>query len=344
MLPRQVPASAAGLTGADVIRIIRARMLLIILLSIVFFAIGTGITLIFYIWYPSYTATAYIRVQSINPINVMNPLERTRVEAEEVQRLLQDQALLVKSPQVLLAALEDNELRATKWFAEAQEKEKNKGDDPQDLLLDILQAAPVRDSNFVGVSAIWKVPKEVPTIVNTIVLKYVDLINKLQKQSIRDTEVSMNKELNTAKNLYDGKQREIEEFRSSEEILSKPGGEKEQEVAVYQALVTELTVDLDGKRAIWDALEKTRPEDLPITPDLKYALETDPQIYQADQKLQEEDERLAAAQARYGDNHRLVKESKLRREQFAIRAEQERASKILKYQTEQIEQARRSFL
>src|ERR1043166_6678429 len=111
------PTPSAALSGGDVIRIIRARMIMIILLSILFFAIGTGVTLLFYIWYPSYSATTCIRVQSISPINVRNPMERQHVEAEEAQRLLQDQALLVKSSQVIQAALEDHDVRAHQWYA-----------------------------------------------------------------------------------------------------------------------------------------------------------------------------------------------------------------------------------
>ena len=317
---------------------------MIILLSILFFAIGTGVTLIFYIWYPSYSATSYIRVQSISPINVMNPMERQRVEAEEVQRLLQDQALLVKSSQVIQAALEDNDLRATQWYAWAKEKEKSKDEDPADLLLDILGAAPVRDSNYVGVSATWRVAKEVPTIVNTVVAKYVELINKLQKDNIRATEGSLGSALNIAKNAYENKQREISEYRTTNEILAKPSEEKDNEVATLQALATELNVDLDGKRSLYEALQNAKPEDLPITPALQAALNNDPQVYQADLRLQETEEMLAGLEAKYGKNHRTVKDARLKRDSAAEKAGQERAAKILKYQSEQIEQSRRDFL
>ncbi|HKQ49235.1 MAG TPA: hypothetical protein VJZ71_14280 [Phycisphaerae bacterium] len=48
-------------------------------------------------------------------------------------------------------------------------------------------ADPVRDSNYVGVSVAGKVPEEVPTLVNTIVAKYVDKVNQLQKDTNRKT-------------------------------------------------------------------------------------------------------------------------------------------------------------
>ncbi|HUN81803.1 MAG TPA: polysaccharide biosynthesis tyrosine autokinase [Phycisphaerae bacterium] len=338
------PASTSGLSGGDVIRIIRSRMIMIILLTLLFFSIGTGVTLIFYFWYPSYSGTSYIRVQSVSPINVMNPLERQRVEAEEVQRLLQDQALLVKSPQVINAALEDNDLRATKWFQWAQEKEKNRNEDPADLLADIVSAAPVRDSNYVGVSATWREAKEVPVLVNTVVEKYVEKINTLQREGIRAMEGNLGKELNNAKIAYENKQREIAEYRAQQEILDKPSDDKDNEVATIRALSTELTMDLDGKKALYEALQNARPEDLPITPALQSVLSQDPQIYQADQKLQQEDETISALEARFGPNHRTVKEARIRRDLASEKAQQERSSKILKYQSEQIEQARRDFL
>jgi capsular exopolysaccharide synthesis family protein len=317
---------------------------MIIILSVLFFAIGTGVTLLFYYYFPSFVATSYIRVQSTNPINVMNPLERQRIEAEEIQRLLQDQALLVKSPQVLLKALEDNELRATEWYKEAQRKDREKNEDPQDLLADILNAAPVRDSNYVGVSATWYYAKEVPVIVNTVVDKYVALINQLQRDSIRDTQTNMNKELETAKNLYENKQREINDFRNTEELLSREGGEGDETLATLRAMVTEIEIDMLGKKSQWEALKEARPEDLPVSAELQHILNQDPQIFQLDQRAQAAEDDYRSLTVRYGQNHRMVKEYKARRDQAAENANTERAKKILKYQAEQIETARRLYL
>ena len=119
---------------------------------------------------------------------------------------------------------------------------------------------------------------------------------------------------------------------------------KDNEVATLQALASELTVDRDGKKTLFEALQNAKPEELPITPTLQAALNNDPQIYQADQRLQQDEENLSALVSRYGVNHRTVKEARQRRDSSAEKARQERASRMLKYHSEQIEQSRRDFL
>jgi polysaccharide biosynthesis transport protein len=342
--PRPMGPPQTGLSGADVLRILRARLVLIIILALLFFAIGTGVTLIFYFWYPSYSATSYIRVQSINPINVMNPLERQPILAEEVLRLLQDQALMVKSPGVLQSALEDNDLRNTDWYREAERKLKEKNEEPADLLADILTASPVRESNFVGVSATWRVAKEVPIIVNTVVQKYLFLINKLQRDTLRSQADSSDKELEATRNDYETKQREIDNYRTNEEVQLRPGEEGNETIATLKAIETELGLDTDGKKAQFDALQDIKPEELPITPELQNQLNGDPVIYQLDQRVQEADELLRALQGRYGPNHRRVKEAQSSLEIASERAAGERAQKAVKYNTDLIEQTRRNYL
>lgn len=344
MAPRPAGQPPSGMSGADVVRILRARMVLIIILTLLFFAIGTGVTLIFFFWYPSYSAMAYIRVQSVNPINVLNPLERTEVQPEAVLRLLQDQSILVKSPGVLMAALEDNDLRGTEWFREAERKLKEKNEDPADLLADIVSASPVRDSNFVGVSATWRVAKEVPIIVNTVVDRYMVTINQAQKNVMRETAAASQKDLDDAKREYDAKQQEIDNYRSNEEVQLRPGEEGNETIATLKAVVTELELDTDGKKAQYEAISAIKPEDLPITPELKNQLDNDPMIYQYDQRVQQADETLRAMQARYGPNHRLVKEAQAQLDLAAERAGSERAQKIVKFNSDLIEQTRRNYL
>jgi len=157
-------------------------------------------------------------------------------------------------------------------------------------------------------------------------------------------QAAWDKELQTAKRLYEEKEREIEAFQRHEALPAKDGNIANETLATLRALVTELEVDMLGKKAQWEVLEKVRPEDLPITADLQQLVSADPGVVELDQKRTAANDKYQALEARYGPNHRLVKESKAQRDEAARQAETERSAKILKYNTQQIEQSRRNYL
>ncbi len=345
---RPVPAAAsspAGLSGSDLVGIIRNRLVFIIILWSISIGLTIGFTALMIKYYPSFRAEAYIQVESINPVNVLNPLERGTVREDEIERMLSDQTLMVKSPDVLGEVLRDAEFRATSWWVWAEKKQVDEQEDPMELLEDMIGASPVRDSNYLRVSASWRVPKEVANIVNIVVQKYEDRIQGLQRDDIRANEEQLSSELTRALKLYETKRQEIETLQASEEVLmSAADGGPGERLLTLMALVTELEVEMLGRKTQWEALQNATPEQLPITPDLMAILDRDPVILEQSRRLQAAEDSLDMARERFGENHRVVRESVVVRDSIADRLEEERATKILRYQSEQISQARRSFL
>lgn len=351
MIPVPIPrgpmassAAAGSISGADFLRIVRQRLVLIVFLWIFFIACTVVGTFLAVRYFPKYRATAYIQVQSITPINPMDPLRPQDAREEEILRLLQDQAIAVKTPAVLDKALEAPAVRATVWFQEAQEKEAKQNEAPRDLLSDIISAEPIRDSNYLAVSASWRIQSEVPTLVNEVVDKYIAMIEEQQKQRIRKADESLGEELGRARQLLEGKQKEIENFRTNEEVLGTSRDELKDKLLTLTSVETELQMDWAGKKAEFENLQNLRPEDLPITPQLQALLAADPRLAMLEQSYQQADEQLRQAKARLGDNHRTVKQLQSASDAAAERVAEERARKILQYQTDQIEQARRSYL
>lgn len=346
-IPRPIPAAgggAAGLTGGDVVRIIRQRLVLIIFLWLFFSVITAVGTWLMVRYYPKFTATAYIRVQSIAPVNPLDPLAAKEVREEEIQRLLQDQVLVVKSPDVLLRVLTDPDIRATTWFSEAEAERVRTNEDPMDLLADIIRADPIPDSNYIAVSASWKMPTEVAKLVNQTVQKYMELVEKQQKERIRKAFDQLSEELSMAKRLLDGKQAEIDAFRQSEAAMGTARDEIKERLLTLTALQTEIQLDVLGKKTIYEQLEKVKPEDLPITPDLQALLNSDPRIMSLDQRYQQTEEELNSAKSRFGPNHRVVKQLQAARDAAADRVAEERVRKTMQYQSDQIDQAKRNYL
>ncbi len=71
----QGQAGFAGMTGADFLRIIRQRLLLIIAIWFLVM-VGAAISTLLLIKHrPTYLARAYVRIESVEPVNPLQPLE-----------------------------------------------------------------------------------------------------------------------------------------------------------------------------------------------------------------------------------------------------------------------------
>lgn len=338
---RPSSAGAAGLTGADVIRILRQRLVLISFLWLFSVGVTVGATALMVKYYPKYSADALILVESTEPPDPDNMMGSRMPRSDEVERILQNQALLCESKKVLQDAIEDADLRGTQWYREAVESK----DNPRDVLEDTIVAVPIRDSNYLRVAASWKFPKEVPIIVNTVVDKYIAQMNSVQKDSFRDINDQLTEQAADAERQYQAQQDEINALIESADFAvgtTNPG--PSERLLTLQALVTELDVELVGRKALWEQLQSIRPEEVPITADLQALLDSDPTIVRLQASVEDVEQSLRVSLERFGENHSVVKQLRASRDSIADRLSEERAVKIIRYQNEQIDQARRGFL
>lgn len=338
------PASAGAFTGAEVYRVIRQRLVMIIFLWLFFIAATAVGTFVWIRYWPVYKAMALVRVQSITPANPLEPLKPQEAREDEVSRLLQDQSLQVMSPEVLDNVIADPLIRETTWFKEAEKKKAEKDEDPFDLLSDIVKADPVPESNLLSISVSWKVPAETPKLVNTVVDKYMAVIENAQKNRIRKASDTLAVEVTRAKRDYDQKQADLDSFRSNVESTGTGRDELKEKVLTLTAIETELAMDMDGKRTIYEQFDKANPEDLPITPDLQAILNNDPTIVQLDNQARAAEADLNAALSRFGPKHRVVLQQQATRDAAMDRAAEERRMKTLQYQINQLDQARTNYL
>jgi capsular exopolysaccharide synthesis family protein len=270
----------------------------------------------------------------------MNPLKYEDIRQKEVELLVQNQALMVKSPHVLLKVLDDSQVRQTQWYKWAREQEDEK---TVDLLADIVFATPVRDTNFLRVGVTWRVPAEVATLANTVVRKYLDRVNELQKSGIRESREHLGKELNSATARLEAKRREIETLRGTEEVLGAGEGGPSEALLTIQALVEELNIEMLGREAQWERLRQRHAEDLSIPAELQALLAIDPEVLAVQNRLQVAEENLGLLSARYGKNHPVVKNASAARDVLRGSMSEQRAEKLLQYQKELIDQAHRNY-
>ena len=132
--PRPGAPAGAGLSSSDIVQILRQRMVLICVVWLLMIILSVAFTFYMRHYHPEYRANALIRVDSISPPSVTEPLKREMTRQEDIDRELQNQVLLVKSPAVLQKAVEDPDLRRTEWFKEAEEEAKRKNESVLDIL------------------------------------------------------------------------------------------------------------------------------------------------------------------------------------------------------------------
>lgn len=344
---RMRPPMAAGggpsLGGAEILRIIRQRLVMILLVWTLCIGATVGVTLLKLKYWPEYSAQALIKVDSVEPIDPLNMFKPDKMTEEEQERVVMNQTLILKSPDVLQEALKDASLRQTRWFSEAEKETERRSVSLVDLLDETISASPVRQSSFFTVRASWKFPTEVPILVNTVVDKFWYRIQENQKGEIRRASEQLKKETNQARSAYDDANNKVQDFRSSMEVLGQ-GTEPNERLMTLDAVVTELELDASGKQSFYEQLQNFKPEDMPLTIELQNLLASDPTLARMNADLQFAEENLRRARQKYGENHRVVKEARDGVDMARRQVDEETAIKTLRYNTQQLDQARNNYL
>jgi len=170
---RPAGAPAAGMTGRDILQILRKRKWLIILSTAIATFLAVGATVVWLKTYPLYTASALLRVDVPKASELSTG--QTLYGMDIMDRIKMTHARLATIDPILQAAGQKEELRRTAWFS--------KGDQSQVVrrLRQELSVAPVTGTNFVMISMTGPVATDLPGIVNSVAEAYVDY-NRTQLQ------------------------------------------------------------------------------------------------------------------------------------------------------------------
>src|SRR6476661_2596115 len=169
------PLGNAPMAAADVWRVIRSNLWLIILMLAVF--AGGGYATNRYILKPHfarYESTALLRVTPLSQLfrSQVAPTEMTEAVDIAVRQEAMTQAAMLKHDSLLIEVLNDqnSKVRETQWWQEfGNDVQKAKED-----LADHFSAMPVQESRLIAVSMEYRVPDDCKTIVNEIVGKHLE--------------------------------------------------------------------------------------------------------------------------------------------------------------------------
>lgn len=292
-------------TPGEILAMLRRRALMIFLLFTLFSAMAAGGFVALWVYFPGYSSESLIECISNIPETELT-LEQQRLQADEHDRFVQTQAMLLKSPRILGEALKVNAVRETDWFKRVMARR----DEPLLELDRDLSASQVRGTNFLRVSIQCRESDDPAVIVNEVVNQWY---HDVKRRSAEDFATGS---IEAAARERDEIRREIaskrERLRAIAQrlpagALRNPGGNIiAQQVLVYGEQVARAQLELsqlEQYRQIY-----SNPDGGPITAEDRAIVEQDPQVAELTRAVFLLEQRLAADSEVFGSEHKEVRQ------------------------------------
>jgi capsular exopolysaccharide synthesis family protein len=270
--PSQV---APTLSLSDIIRILKQRFFLILLIFVVITGATTGATFWLIKNNPRYRSSAAVMVESPFPRNPMEFGEKS-ASTELLNRFVADQIFMVTDELLLRDALNDPDIRATSWY----------NDEPNKTLLlqelkSNLGVRQMPNTSIFIISFDTKVVSDAPKIVNTVMRRYLDKVQKLSRDKYSSELVRFTAQEAELK-------RQITQVRTSKETFitsqfGSPGLTSNVNVAgeVWRALSVE-QANLESQalqlKAGFMNLKGLDPSEITLSPTMTLMIDQDPQV------------------------------------------------------------------
>jgi capsular exopolysaccharide synthesis family protein len=307
-----VPTMSAG----DVWRVVKQRKLFIAVTFILAYLLVCGATVAVYVFWPAYTAEGYFQLEPPRAEDM--GIEPAMVDPRIMQLQLESEAQKMTHLGVLQDVLSQPEIQQTeyyKWYA-------RHGEDSNDALYDLewyLHAAPLVDTTIIRISLACADPVEARTIVKTFMDRYWLRYRENATRYYTETKESLGASRSGLQSELDEKQKTMSSFRQSVDIphmesesslVSDHLGGLRQQISLYQAQASALQAQLNEVQRLG--------RDLPLTPEMKIIVESDPVLRFWRQQVEMMDVQIASSIGRLmGDNHRQMKILRSQRDGYA---------------------------
>lgn len=182
-----VTGASGAMTGADVWRIIRGNIWLILAMIFLSAIAGFGINQWLKIYHPKYTARGYIQVVPLHPLNPLSEGEQT-LPAEQLGIELRTQVYGLTSDLLLSNVLQksDSPIRATSLFGYYQDPS-----DFREYFFDNFVVTPLADTKLIKIEFSCAKAKEAHTIVQTMGDAHIDQQREVGLQMLQDSTVEL---------------------------------------------------------------------------------------------------------------------------------------------------------
>ena len=331
---RPRPVGAAAMTSKEVFAILRRHILLIVVLTAVGFALGGGTWQVLQRYWPRYTAQTLLEV--LPPVET-DPMD---IVAVQVQKDLQYQhrvsmASLIKQQSMLWNLLQSDKVKETAWWLPYKGKDIRK---PFKYLQRHFVAYPERDAEYVRVSMTCGKASDAALILNEAATLFVRSQVMGRQQDVGETLAELQDRRDKVQLDVDGVNRALKEIRDTAN-----SSDLEQRAGRYWRHTYELKLDdlelqqnellLGIRQTEADVENLKRLAEGPVTVQIEHAIEMDPVMIVLAQQLAFQEAQLSGRLSRFGENHRVVRETqdlideikerrRLRREEIAEQTRQ----------------------
>jgi polysaccharide biosynthesis transport protein len=320
------PAPVPTLTPKEVLGILRRHTLLIIALTVLGLVVGGGTWFGLKQYFPSYTARTYIEV--------LSPVERDPMVlgAGQVTKEIQygyrlSLASIIKNQRTLQELCARDTVKLTEWFSRRDRNMKKAV-----MYLDRnFGAFAQRDSDFIEISMTCRSDKESALIVNEMLDLFLASRGGTEREDIAGKLARLEDQRARVQRDLDAANRSMDELRTAwgiTDIESSKAGRYWQHTITVRLNDLEIKkndLDLEVKQTQADMKNLERLATGPVTEQVEQAIENDPvAIMLAEQKALLESE-LAGRLTKFGENHRVVRQTQELIDNIKAKREQRRA-------------------
>ena len=300
---RGMPTPNGGITPAEMFAMLRRRMILVIVLFLLTLSAAVGGFVVWWVYFPGYRSESLIECVSNIPDSGLT-IGHERLRQEEHERFVSTQALLIKSPSILGAALQVNEVRETQWYATTALR--GKGHLLE--LTDHLISAPVRGTNFLRVAFECRSKADPAVIVDAIVRLWLDTVRKRSADEFAtDLGTAVAERVTLDERIADDR-------RQLQTIAARlpPGARQDPINNMVAQEVRQLSEQVAVLRLELSLLEQLRavyndPKGLAATAEERALVEQDPEVALLRQTAFLLEQQYAADASRYGSEHNVLR-------------------------------------
>ncbi len=331
------PASATALTPKEVLGMLRRHVWMILFMTILGGALGTGSWYLMRRFRPLYKAEAIIKV--LPPVDT-DPME---IVSTQVQQDIQyghrvSLANLMKRQSSLQTLLQSDKVRQTKWFRHAVNADIR---DAVSYLESNLNAFPHREAEHIIVSMTCGSPKEAALIVNEMMRLFVSQHGETQRGDVNQKLIELTGRQSLVEREIADSERAMQRLREESKLtdLERSDGRYFQHTVTLRLNDLELQeseLSLAIKQLRADIENLTALAEGPITDQVDHAIERDPVMIALAQQLAMLEGQLSGRLTKFGANHRVVRQTresiddikKTRQERRTAIAEQTRRANL----------------
>jgi capsular exopolysaccharide synthesis family protein len=320
--PGRPGAQTTGLTGTEVLTMLRRHIWLIVSMTILGFVAGGILWYLLLTFLPQYTATTYLRV--------LPPVEKdpTEIAGPQVNKEIHygyraTIAALISQQSSLQKLIDQPEVQETKWFKrfarfDPQGQITNKGQCLLKAFKDLeksFKAFPDRDREFVSMSMICRSPEEAALIVNEMVEWFVASRGQTTRGEVEARLRSLEDRRRTVEREVREAETALEEVRTRWGFTDLQGGGqryfqhtntlKAQNLEFQQEDLTIQMAQIQAAVAEFNDLATG-----PIGVQIASLIENDPVMLSLAQQLALQQSALSGRLTRFGENHRVVQQTR----------------------------------